>query len=183
MKRFFSASALTLALCAISFASGCGVEPGGASLPPQTGDLAETDVLQPVYAQGDYVAPARAPEVDGVIEIREKMFIAQCNDIYLNPDEYLGKTVRIEGMYSEYAEEGGDVYYSVARLGPGCCGNDGVAGFEFTSPDLPDCELDDWICVEGVITPMTYDDGYETVIIGDAVVTLKAERGAEFVSQ
>ncbi|MDR2616038.1 MAG: hypothetical protein LBC28_05595, partial [Oscillospiraceae bacterium] len=69
------------------------------------------------------------------------------------------------------------------RLGPGCCGNDGVAGFEFTCDALPELKENDWISVEGVLTPYTYDDGYESVIISDAVVTVKAERGAEYVSQ
>jgi hypothetical protein len=171
---------------------------------PQSGFQAPDAVLggeapwTPGYAEGGEEAPPPAEPSPthaltdaelsdlrggGVIEIREKLFIAQCNDIYLNPDEYIGRRVRIEGMYYEYVEEGGAVYYSVTRLGPGCCGNDGVAGFEFTCDAPPECEPDDWISVEGVITPYTYDDGYESVVIGDASVTVKTERGEEYVSQ
>jgi uncharacterized membrane protein YcgQ (UPF0703/DUF1980 family) len=130
------------------------------------------------------VLPA-APETsdDGVLEIKEKLFIAQCNDIYLNQESYSGKTVRIEGMYDEFIDEDGTIYRSVIRLGPGCCGNDGIAGFDFLCPDLPDCQQNDWISVEGIITPTVYNDMYETVIISNAKVTIKSERGAEFVSQ
>ncbi|MDR0817847.1 MAG: hypothetical protein LBN35_04325 [Clostridiales Family XIII bacterium] len=122
---------------------------------------------------------------DEVVVITEKMFIAQCNDIYLNPNEYTGKIVRIEGIYDENTDEAGNTSRGVIRNGPGCCGNDGVAGFGFLCKDegSPLCKQDDWVAVEGVITPYTYDDGYETIIIGDASVTVKAERGAEFVTQ
>jgi uncharacterized membrane protein YcgQ (UPF0703/DUF1980 family) len=132
------------------------------------------------------IAPGAGADADpsgAVIEITEKMFIAQCNDIYLNPGEYIGKTVRIEGMYDEFTDETGTTNRGVIRNGPGCCANDGVAGFEFMCEDIPACKPNDWISVEGVITPYTFDDGYETVIIGQANITIKTERGAEYVSQ
>ncbi|MDR1569403.1 MAG: hypothetical protein LBS72_02805 [Oscillospiraceae bacterium] len=124
-----------------------------------------------------------AKTVSEVLEITEKLFIAQCNDIYINQNDFIGKTVRIEGMYDEYSDVDGNLYRAVVRNGPGCCGNDGVAGFEFTTNAAIDCNLSDWISVEGVITPVTYSDGYSTVIIGDASVVVKTERGSEFVSQ
>jgi uncharacterized membrane protein YcgQ (UPF0703/DUF1980 family) len=131
-------------------------------------------------------APANLPPENtsgGVVKIKEKMFIAQCNDIYLNPKEYIGKIIRIEGLYDEYTDEAGAVHRAVIRYGPGCCGNDGVAGFVFSGDGAPDCKPNDWIAIEGVITPVTYNNGYETVIIGKASVTVKTERGAEYVTQ
>jgi uncharacterized membrane protein YcgQ (UPF0703/DUF1980 family) len=128
-------------------------------------------VISPVNTSGD------------VVEIKEKMFIAQCNDIYLNPGDYIGKTIRIEGMYDEYSDDAGNTYQAVIRNGPGCCGNDGVAGFEFLCEGVPEFKRNDWISIEGIIRPFAYDDGYETVIIGNASITVKTERGAEYVTQ
>ena len=118
-----------------------------------------------------------------VVEIKEKMFIAQCNDIYLNPEEYAGKTIRVEGMYDEYTDDAGTVFRAVVRNGPGCCGNDGVAGFEFSCEGVPDCKPNDWILVEGIISSNSDKNGYNTVTIENAALTVKAERGAEYVSQ
>ncbi|MDR1099873.1 MAG: hypothetical protein LBL28_05265, partial [Treponema sp.] len=65
------------------------------------------------------------------IEIKEKMFIAQTNDVYLNPEDYLGKTIKLEGLFKVEQYVGEDKRYCfVLRYGPGCCGNDGSAGFE-----------------------------------------------------
>ncbi|MDR0446924.1 MAG: hypothetical protein LBH17_07895 [Oscillospiraceae bacterium] len=148
-----------------------------------SGDASYTDIFPtPTHVLSDEDLTTLR-DGEGVLEIREKLFIAQCNDIYLNPEEYAGRRVRIEGMYYAFAEEGGAIYYSVTRLGPGCCGNDGVAGFEFTSDPPPECVENDWISVEGTLMPFVYDDGYESVIIADATVTVKTERGAEYVTQ
>jgi uncharacterized membrane protein YcgQ (UPF0703/DUF1980 family) len=65
----------------------------------------------------------------GVIEIKEKMFISQVNDVYLNPEDYLGKTIKLEGLFK--TDQGYDkTYCFVLRYGPGCCGYDGNVGFE-----------------------------------------------------
>jgi zinc transport system permease protein len=192
LRRFRGAVCILLGVAALFAASSCSAPdaetetPGYNALPADAGYYGADEPPPTAPAATHTLTDDELSSLrggDGVIEIREKLFIAQCNDIYLNPGEYIGRRVRIEGMYYEYAEEGGAIYYSVTRLGPGCCGNDGVAGFEFACDSPPVCEPDDWISVEGVITPYTYDDGYESVIIGDASVTVKTERGAEYVSQ
>jgi uncharacterized membrane protein YcgQ (UPF0703/DUF1980 family) len=116
-----------------------------------------------------------------IIEIKEKFFIQQCNDIYYNPDFYEGTVVKLEGMYDEYFDDYREKTASaVYRNGPGCCGNDGVAGFEFSfDGELP--ERDDWISVTGVVELETNDDGFTDVILRATAVDVKAERGAEFV--
>ncbi len=116
-----------------------------------------------------------------VFEIKEKMFIAQCNDIYLNPSDYETNTIKIEGAYNMYTdEETGKTYYSVTRKGPGCCGNDGIAGFEFYyDGDMP--KINDWIEVMRKIEMIK--DGDETsVVLRLSKLTVLTERGAEFVS-
>jgi uncharacterized membrane protein YcgQ (UPF0703/DUF1980 family) len=131
---------------------------------------------------------------DNVIEIREKLFIAQTNDIYLNSEDYLGKTIRLEGLFKTEQYEGDDPYCFVIRYGPGCCGYDGTAGFEVAwtprTTDDPDANVlvprypqeDDW--VEAVGTLSSYEeDGYPYIYLQLASLTVKEDRGAEFVSQ
>jgi uncharacterized membrane protein YcgQ (UPF0703/DUF1980 family) len=131
---------------------------------------------------------------NSAIEIKEKMFIAQTNEIYLNPEDYMGKTIRLEGLFkTEDYYEDADPLCFVIRYGPGCCGNDGNAGFEVAwAPPTPDSAFtvltppnpneDDW--VEAVGTLSSYEEnGYPYIYIQLTSLTVKDERGAEFVSQ
>lgn len=121
-----------------------------------------------------------APELP-VVEINEKMFIAQCNDVYLNPDDYQGKAIKLEGIYCTYKDlDNVNAYHYVMRYGPGCCGNDGSAGFEF----LYDGEMpkpDDWIEVIGTVEKVMEDD-VEYIVLRASKVTVLDIRGEEFVS-
>jgi hypothetical protein len=152
---------------------------------------------------------ASGPELPGIqkrtapekidLEIREKMFIAQTNDVYLNPEDYLGKTIRLEGLFKVEQYTGEDKRYCfVLRYGPGCCGNDGSAGFEVAwgrprpyegleavktlsaGPLFP--KEDAWVEAVGMLD--TYEeDGYPYIYLDLFSLTEKEERGAEFVSQ
>lgn len=118
------------------------------------------------------------------LNITEKMYVTYINEIYTNPSSYLGKRLKIEGMFlSEYIEAADTTYYYVYRQGPGCCGSDGsICGFEFTTKDGKYPNENDWIEVIGTLS------AYEE--FGDTYLTIKAdlvkvmdERGAEIVSQ
>ncbi|MDR2670240.1 MAG: hypothetical protein LBC26_00760 [Oscillospiraceae bacterium] len=120
--------------------------------------------------------------VGDVVEIREKLFIAQTNDIYLNAEDYLGKTLRYEGFFDEYIDEfTGNVYRLVLRNGPGCCGYDQSAGFEVIwdqERDYP--ALNDWVAVTGVLE--TYDeDGAAYLRVRLTDLEVLDVRGAEYV--
>ncbi|MDR1315945.1 MAG: metal ABC transporter permease, partial [Spirochaetales bacterium] len=97
-----------------------GQKDGGGPVREETGSVAAAAVIDPVSAVIE-------PPIE-VIEIREKMFIAQTNEIYLNAEDYLGKTIRFEGVFRHEQYEG-QPYRYVFRYGPGCCGYDGNAGF------------------------------------------------------
>lgn len=117
-----------------------------------------------------------------IVEIKEKMFIAETNEIYLNKEEYIGKKIKLEGMFDEqHSEEKDKTYYHVYRNGPGCCGNDGVAGFEVIwDKEYP--KINDW--VEAIGTLEEYEDeGYHYMRIRLTELNVLEERGKEFVSQ
>lgn len=113
--------------------------------------------------------------------IRDKLFIAQCNDIYLNPDEYMEKTIRWEGIYTEATNpETNETYKFVIRYGPGCCGNDGTAGFEILY-DKETPNPNDWVEAVGKIE-MIEENGEEFVAVRLSELTVLDIRGQEFVS-
>ena len=120
-------------------------------------------------------------DMNNVIEIKERMFINQCNDVYLNPDDYKGKLIKLEGIYDGFIdEETGEKLNFVFRYGPGCCGYDGVAGFEFNyNGNIPNPQ--DWIEVVGVVEILEIDN-YETVRLNALSLNVLDKRGKEFVA-
>jgi uncharacterized membrane protein YcgQ (UPF0703/DUF1980 family) len=123
-----------------------------------------------------------------VIEINEKMFIAQTNEIYLNSEEYLGKTIKLEGLFKqEQSAVSNTSYCFVLRYGPGCCGTDGNAGFEVSwdkgaVSDKPYPDTDEWVEASGELK--SYDeDGLPYLYIALSSLKVLEKRGAEFVTQ
>ncbi|MBQ9267178.1 MAG: hypothetical protein IJ217_02710 [Clostridia bacterium] len=92
------------------------------------------------------------PSIDetNILEIKENYFIESTNDVYLNLDDYLGRSVKIQGYVYTYRDNNGDICYAVVRNTPGCCGNDGLAGLDIRyAGEYP--EEGDWIEVVGII--------------------------------
>jgi len=126
-----------------------------------------------------------AASTKGVVEIKEKMFIAQVNDVYLNPEDYLGKTIKLEGIFKE--EQGYEKSYCfVIRYGPGCCGNDGNAGFEVAwakEQTRPYPAVDSWVEATGELKSYE-EDGYSRYLYLDlSSLNVLDRRGAEMVLQ
>jgi len=120
------------------------------------------------------------------IEIRERLFVGQINDIYLNAEDYIGKVIKYEGLFTnENWEEMNLSFYMVYRKSPGCCGFDGQAGFEVYWPQGTEVAYpneNDWCEVIGRL------ESYE--LLGTNVLRLRLQsltvlekRGKEFVSQ
>jgi uncharacterized membrane protein YcgQ (UPF0703/DUF1980 family) len=137
---------------------------------------------------GDFVAAAAAAAgkaEGGVIEIREKMFIAQTLEIYLNAEDYLGKTIRYQGFFDRREDElTGEAYCLVIRNGPGCCpGVDNVAGFEvFWKEGGSWPKPNDWVEVTGVLESFEAD-GEEYLRVGLLSLDVLGVRGADYVEQ
>jgi len=125
---------------------------------------------------------------DGTIEIREKMFATQVSDVYLNAEDYLGKTIKLEGLFKSelyYGKE--EPYCFVIRYGPGgCCGMDANIGFEVAwakENAKPYPLVDSWVEATGVLK--TYEeDGYANYLYLDlSSLNVLSRRGAETVKQ
>ncbi|MPN31416.1 hypothetical protein SDC9_178890 [bioreactor metagenome] len=141
---------------------------------PETPD--EPDEAPPVHN-----APPASADSD-VIEIKEKMFIAQTNDIYINAEDYLGKAIKYEGIFNSfYNDANNTTYYYVIRYGPGCCGFDANAGFEVVwSGDYPN--NNDWVEVVGVLEEFE-EDGNKYLRLDLSSLTVLDTRGEEYVYQ
>jgi len=136
----------------------------------------ETNSFQPQIAK------------DGTIEIREKMFATQVSDVYLNAEDYLGKTIKLEGLFKSELYYGKDEPYCfVIRYGPGgCCGMDANVGFEVAwakENAKPYPAVDSWVEATGVLK--TYEeDGYANYLYLDlSSLNVLSRRGAETVKQ
>jgi uncharacterized membrane protein YcgQ (UPF0703/DUF1980 family) len=125
----------------------------------------------------------KARVASDVVEIREKMFIAQTNDIYINKDDYLGRTIKYEGLFDESVWRGnGKTYRYVIRFGPGCCpGDAAAAGFEVVW-DRGYPKKNDWVEAVGVLQEYD-DDGSPSLRLALTSLSVLAKRGKEKVTQ
>ena len=115
-----------------------------------------------------------------VVQIRERLFIQQCNNIYLNPAEYMDKTIRLEGLFT-IGGFNGEEGYAIYRRTPGCCGDDGQVGFEISySGEQP--QENDWIAVEGTFA-IEEKNAKKHLVLHVSKLDIKEERGAEFISE
>ena len=119
------------------------------------------------------------PDMNNILEIKDNFFIEQTNDMYYNLNDYLGKTVKIEGFVSSYTDNNGDICYGVIRNTPGCCGADGLAGLDIRyDGEYP--ELKTWVEVIGVIGK---DISYDAEIPAIQVTSIREkEEGTSFVT-
>ena len=125
------------------------------------------------------------PDKD-IVEIKEKMFATQVSDVYLNTGDYLGKTIKLEGVFkSEQYYEDREPYRFVVRYGPGgCCGGDANVGFEVKWSEenaRPYPSAESWVEAAG---ELKVDDEVGIYLYLELVsLTVLSKRGAENVVQ
>jgi uncharacterized membrane protein YcgQ (UPF0703/DUF1980 family) len=91
-------------------------------------------------------------EENSIVEIRERMFMTQIQDIYLNADDFLGRTIKLEGIFIGMIWEGDNYNYVIRGYSDGCCG--GNVGFEVMWPQdrpQPYPENNSWVEAKGVL--------------------------------
>jgi uncharacterized membrane protein YcgQ (UPF0703/DUF1980 family) len=122
-----------------------------------------------------------------IIEIKEKMFAANVSNVYLNVDDYLGKTIKLEGIFKSEKYYGAEeTYCFVVRYGPGgCCGYDSNVGFEVKwdknrMKPYPDSEL--WVEATGVLK-IEEEGSAQYLYLDLSSLNILSKRGAEVVFQ
>lgn len=180
-----------LAACGVLLAlllAGCGGQDAASSFvyaaPPDSSWAVDEDAVQ--SGDGHSLGTEGQTAKDGdIIDIREKMFIAQTNDIYMNYSDYMGKTLRYEGiLFSEWDEGLERTIYYVVRYGPGCCGYDAMAGFEVRFEIDPQLFPEDnsWVEVTGELKEY-FRNGWQVLYVELGDLEIKTERGLETVLQ
>lgn len=181
---------IILSACGNGGRTGFNVEPPDSSSQESSSNVesADPETIAPEEPSSNIPTPdpvsdpvAESTEGD-VLEIGEKMFLTQINDMYYNFDNYKDKTIIVEGMYALfYSWDGSKTAPVVHRRGPGCCGNDGWGGF-LLKYDGEYPNENDWIRVTG--TPELVEEGYYlNLYLNVTSLEVKTERGAEFVAQ
>lgn len=145
-------------------------------------DDTQTEILE-FSDPGDEIKAAK--DSGDIIQIKEKMFVTQMNDIYINTEDYLGKSIEYEGMFKSVYYEAEDItYHMVIRYGPGCCGYDGESGLEVIWEDESKTypNVDDWVRVQGVLEQYE-ENGYNYLRLRLNEIEVLDVRGAEYVNQ
>ena len=103
--------------------------------------------------------------------IKDRLFVQQINDIRLNPQNYKDQIIQIEGFFMEYRDQ----EYIVYRNTAGCCGADGMVGFEFKyKGGKLNFKQGEWVLVEGQVAKGKIYDKY---IYLEATSVIKKEQG------
>ena len=176
---------IVLLIICMGLFTGCENNTPAKSIPASANENTPTvDAIQSSEEVANANHPdASVPDPSGdVVVIREKMFIAQTNDIYFNAESYLGKTIQYEGIFDIYeVPESKESLYSVIRYGPGCCGIDANAGFEIVwTGEYPN--QNDWVEAVGILEEYE-DDGNKYLRLALTDLTVLPTRGAEYVNQ
>ncbi|MDR3048600.1 MAG: hypothetical protein LBV16_01990 [Elusimicrobiota bacterium] len=113
--------------------------------------------------------------------IRERFFIAQINEIYINPKSYLGMEIQLEGIFDSYESyKTKEKKYFVFRYGPGCCGPDAQAGFEvFWDKNYP--KKNDWVEAKGILEEYTDETKVKFLRLRLTSLEVLPTRGKEIV--
>jgi len=114
--------------------------------------------------------------------LKDRLFVQQVRDIYLNPQTYGDKIVQIEGFFEKHKDEDNQERYEVFRKTAGCCGDDGRAGFEFVyKKEKLHFKTNEWIMVEALVKERMID-GYGHIYL-EAISVVKKDKGKakEFV--
>ncbi|GBU24360.1 hypothetical protein R83H12_00989 [Fibrobacteria bacterium R8-3-H12] len=98
--------------------------------------------------------------------LKDRLFVQQVQDIYLNPQTYGDKIVQIEGFFEKYMDENNQERYEVFRKTAGCCGDDGRAGFEFVyKKEKLKFHQNEWILVEAIVKERAADVYLEAISV------------------
>ena len=69
-----------------------------------------------------------------IIEISERMFLTHARDVYMNPAGYLGRTIKLEGIFTRERFNDNELFFVFRRI-PGCHIPEENFGFEVKWPE------------------------------------------------
>ena len=122
-------------------------------------------------------ACGNGPEDDGILVIGDRFFVHQVHNILLNRQEYVGRTIRFEGIFRIVRWRAAGYDYIVMRYTMGCCGEEPIGFFLLLPYSLYPFPPDHaWVEITGVV------EIYEGSLMIRAISLVeKEERGARMV--
>ena len=119
---------------------------------------------------------------DPVIEITERFFVNQMAEILGNASRYLGRTIRLEGMFLTVDLPDGETFHMVYRLTDGCCGPIEPVGFEVHLDGMDPLPDDTWVEVTGILERYEHNSLMIWRLHATSLTEM-SQRGAEFVTR
>ena len=117
---------------------------------------------------------------EDIVEIKDVAFRTQIDEIYLNTKDYMGKTIKLEGIFKK-EQSGGQEFYYVIRYSPGgCCGTDGWTGFMVRWNEKNYPEPESWVEAIGVLNSF-WLNGNPQLYLDLSSLSVLNKRGMEFV--
>ena len=134
-------------------------------------------------ARGDTAAPRVSAQTnmgeEDIVYIGERFFVTEMNRIQFYREQYLGRVIQYEGIFYSFYWDDGSVYF-VVRYTYGCCGLDGLIGFDVLLNEIPPFPDNTWVQVTGVLEE-DYS-GWGSILMVNAISIVEIpERGQEFV--
>ena len=111
---------------------------------------------------------------DGTVVISERFFVHELQEVVFNYQQYLGRTIQLQGMFRTWNIDGVDRFL-VMRYTQDCCGAKPV-GMEVVLEDFSPFADDTWVEAEGILAII---NGF--LVIQVTSITEPARRGAEVV--
>ncbi|MCL2673962.1 MAG: lipoprotein [Defluviitaleaceae bacterium] len=126
---------------------------------------------------------AAVSDDDNVFVIDEQFFVLRMLDIVFSHNEFLGQTIRYEGMFRTVdVPTIGDVY-QVYRYTDGCCGPDGIIGLQvrLDSADIEPLPTGTWVEVTGILEEFEHQGRTFLRLEVTSLIEMD-DRGEEFVT-
>lgn len=127
---------------------------------------------------------AKKPRDSAPLEIKDRFFIALCDDIMTNPRNYAARKIKLAGIYAIFQlSDDAPAFTNIIRRAPGCCGDDGYIGFEVICPaNQIAAQPGDWVEGIGSVEP-TEETGLGFARLRLDTLEVLPKRGKEFVTQ
>ena len=120
-------------------------------------------------------------EDENILYISERFFAIQMTEIHFNTDEFIGRTIRYEGMFRTlYWEAASEYFHMVYRYIAGCCSPQEPTGLEVYLNDIEPFADNAWVEVTGVLERFNAN-GQDFLRLDVISILELEERGMEFV--
>jgi len=101
-----------------------------------------------------FITGCTATDENSIVKIGERMFMTQIQDIYLNANDFLGRTIKLEGIFASIFWDGEHYFYVIRNAFDSCCGGGSAVGFEVMWPVgrpglIP--QNDSWVEASGML--------------------------------